>query len=260
MSQEAPIFLSAVFHQWIAYVFLLPAIIGVINLTRANPFRIPQRFLVPLGLLLLFLACYRAWSSEYQSAESLATANRMLKNANDSLSSQVTTLRAQLAACPKQIPCPKQTGINVGRDNNGIANNGPNYGTQSVKVVTPSRVLDDKQETKFSEALQGSHGGAWMFMDGTDSDVMPLATQLCRLFHAAHLRVNCVGVPNEASLSPVDLPNNPVGIHCYGVSDEIRKAFQDSGLACVNEDGALTFSTVLPANAAIVIGDAKKKN
>jgi hypothetical protein len=128
-----------------------------------------------------------------------------------------------------------------------------------AKSIPRSRVLDKEHADKFSAALQGGGNSVFVFADGTDTDVIPLTTQLCNLFNAAKWPANCVGVPNGAE-APVALPANLIGLHCYNAGG-IRKAFDDSGLACVYENGGFNdhHGTFIGLGAVILIGNAETR-
>jgi hypothetical protein len=54
---------------------------------------------------------------------------------------------------------------------------GGNSNQASVNCVPPSRLLDDDHASKFRAALVGTHGTIFIFPDGTDQDVLPLASK-----------------------------------------------------------------------------------
>jgi hypothetical protein len=136
-----------------------------------------------------------------------------------------------------------------------IVNQGSsNYGTQTVNNAPPSRVLDEAHAGIFQSALANRHGTLFIFPDGTDVDVIPLATQICNLFRG-HGAINCVGIPGSATSANITLPIGLIGIHCYVADEYMRKAFDDSGLGCLYENTRFGDDAVTVA-PAIVIGNA----
>jgi hypothetical protein len=126
-----------------------------------------------------------------------------------------------------------------------------------AKSIPRSRVLDKEHANKFSAAFQGGGNSVYLFADGTDADVIPLTTQLCNLFNAAKWSANCVGIPNGSEASVV-LPADLIGLHCYNTEYEVRKAFHDSGLTCVYENGVFNdhHHISIGLGAVILIGNA----
>lgn len=135
---------------------------------------------------------------------------------------------------------------------------GGNGNQASVNCGALSRVTVGKKADKFKAALVGTQGMVFIFPDGTDQDVVPLAKQLCDFFSASWA-VNCVGVPGYHTEITIKLPTELIGLHCYLADDVIRKAFKDSGLQCIYEDGPFKGANGISFGApTILVGNAKK--
>jgi hypothetical protein len=120
-------------------------------------------------------------------------------------------------------------------------------------------VLDDEHENKFKAAVAGLVVGVHVYLRGTDQDVVPLATQLCRLLPKAH----CPGIDGTSEILDQEVRTKVVGIHCFSTGDEIKKAFQDSGLTCVYESGPFIRTraggaTMTQGGPTIVIGNQEE--
>lgn len=147
--------------------------------------------------------------------------------------------------------------------NNGsiLNQNSPNYGTQTVNNGQPSRLLDDDRAAKFQSAFAKAGGTVTLFPAGTDLDIIPLAKQLCDLIRDTKTwAVNCVDVPGYETRIPANLPSKLFGLHCYMATDAVRKAFQDSGLPCVYENGPFTSNGLTLGLFTLLIGNAEKNS
>jgi len=143
---------------------------------------------------------------------------------------------------------------------NGICIGGENRGTATVNnYAPPSRLLDDEHAKKFKAALLGSGGTVAVFPDGTDQDVTPLAKQICDLFRdTKSWSMNCVDVPGYSTRMSVSLPSELIGLHCFMANPEVRRAFQESGLDCVYENGKFSSDGMVLGFLTILVGNAKK--
>jgi hypothetical protein len=133
---------------------------------------------------------------------------------------------------PQPTVVQKPSVINSPNCPKGICPTAPNFGTQTVYNAPPSRLLDDEHANKFKAAVAGVDG-VYVFPRGTDQDVIPLATQLCSLFPQA----SCPGIDGSTMSFPQEVQTQVVGLHCFLAGDEIKRAFQGSGLTCVYENG-----------------------
>jgi hypothetical protein len=139
-----------------------------------------------------------------------------------------------------------------------VNQNSPNYGTQTINNLPPSRLLDDDHADKLKTAMHRIGGGVAVFPDGTDQDVLLLGKQLCDIFRDAGMAVNCVDIPGYHTVMPVSLPARLTGIHCWKAHAEIQKAFNESGLPCVYHDEPFA-SGVSLGFLTIVIGNVEKR-
>jgi len=143
---------------------------------------------------------------------------------------------------------------------NGICIGGENRGTATVNnYAPPSRLLDDEHAKKFKAALTGSGGTVAVFPDGTDQDVIPLAKQICDLFRDTKTwSMNCVDVPGYSTRMSVSLPSDLIGLHCFMADAEVRKAFQETGLECIFENGKFSSDGMVLGFLTILVGNARK--
>jgi hypothetical protein len=208
-------------------------------------------------------------------AWSVRPKNKALGDQSISVPAQITTTPPAntpipAVKTPKQKPQPPSVKIEQhGGGSGAVGGNittgpcssvqvGGNSNQASVNCVPPSRLLDTEPAEKFKAAVVGTRGTIYIFPDGTDQDVLPLAKQICEFFKEARPHgANCVGVPGYQESITIKLPSHLVGIHCYSVDAATQKAFEDSGLQCINENGRLGEGgmTVAPA---IAVGNTKK--
>ncbi len=137
---------------------------------------------------------------------------------------------------------------------NGICIGGENSGTATVNnYAPPTRLLDSGHREKFKAALRGTPKDVvYIFPDGTDTDVIPLAKQLCDLFNDSWT-ADC-----PPGISPLTLPTDLVGIHCYSAKNAAMQAFHEGGLDCIVEDRPFIAGGTTIYTMTILIGNAKR--
>jgi hypothetical protein len=203
------------------------------------------------------LKAHARWSADRQNDEAMKPASGQIEQQPPSPRAQSQTKpKGKKAVHPSNQPIIQPT-YSVTNPTGSIVNqNSTNYGSQVVNNAPPSRVLSDGNARKFQIALEGRSGTIFIFPDGTDIDVVPLAKQLCDLFQG-HGAVNCIGVPGSAAMISISLPSQVNGIHCYLTDERVYAAFKDSGLKCMYESSRLGESGLSVA-PAILIGNAQK--
>ena len=94
--------------------------------------------------------------------------------------------------------------------------------------AAPSRVMTEVKSESFKRTLRQSSGVIAIIPAGYDSDVVPLATQLCGLAKDAGWSTLCPGIDSRVALIGFERPYNISGLKCYhnGWSDASEKAFE----------------------------------